>query len=223
MSISSNKSKASRWAAGVCGLALAAAAPWAQAVNVTDVAGDFLASYTGARTGDLDVISSFVTYNPVTDMFVFAGTMNADIGTTASAFYVWGVNRGAGTAPFASIGINNVFFDTVVRFNIDGSGTAGGVALAAGTAKVIGSTIIGQISGSLLPSTGFAKTAYTWNLWPRDGAVSGTAAISDFAPDNANVLVTTLAPVPEPASVAMLALGLGVIGIARRRRQSSER
>jgi hypothetical protein len=208
--------------AAALGLALlAGAAPLAQALSVNDASDDFVASYTGAHAGDLDVIGSFVTYNAATDMFVFAGTMNADIGTTSGAFYVWGVNRGTGTAAFASIGIGNVLFDAVVRFNADGSGVVTGTAppttLAAGTAQVIGSTIIGQISGALLPSKGFAKADYTWNLWPRDGGVAGLGAISDFAPDNANLNVTVLSAVPEPASAALLALGLAAVGLARRR------
>ncbi|CAN5334536.1 hypothetical protein BH11PSE10_BH11PSE10_18020 [soil metagenome] len=212
-------------AAALCGLALAAAAPMAQALNVSDVAGDFLASYSGAKGGDLDVINSFVTYNALTDVFVFAGTLNADIGTTPGAFYVFGINRGTGTAPFAAIGAGNVVFDSVVRFNADGSGTVTGTTpptqLPIGTVKVFGSTIIGTISGSLLPSKGFAKTDYTWNLWPRLSGVAGLSAISDFAPNNAMVPVTPLNAVPEPASVALLALGLGVVAMARRRHKSA--
>jgi hypothetical protein len=206
----------------LCGLAIGAAAPAAHALGVLDMTGDFLPSYTGPHGGDLDVVGSFVTYNPITDMFVFAGIMDADIGTTPDSFYVWGVNRGAGTAGFASLGINNVLFDAIVRFNGDGSGTVTGTspptALPAGTAKVVGSTIIGQVSGSLLPTRGFAKSDYSWNLWPRAAGITGNAAISDFAPDNANLPVTALSPVPEPASAALLLLGLGVLLPALRKR-----
>jgi hypothetical protein len=188
----------------------------AHALGVTDPTGDFIASYTGRQAGDLDVIGAFVTYDQSTDKFVFSGTMDAAVGTSTGAFYVWGVNRGAGSATFASLGETGVLFDAVVRLNQDGSGSANGTALPAGTAKLIGTTIIAEISGSLLPSTGFAKTAYTWNLWPRDGAVSGNAAISDFAPDNSNAPVTVLGAVPEPATWLLMALGAAALCLRQR-------
>ena len=86
---------------------------------------------------------------------------------------------------------------------------AGAGALPLGSATV---------SGSLLPSTGFAnKLDYTWNLWPHDSAFVGTAAISDFAPNNANFTAT---PVPEPGTAALSMLGLAGL-LAWRRRQSN--
>jgi hypothetical protein len=82
-----------------------------------------------------------------------------------------------------------------------------------------GNTITATVSGSLLPSTGFAnKLDYTWNLWPRDSAFAGFTAISDFAPDNANFTAT---PVPEPSTAALSMLGLGGLLAWRRRRQSN--
>jgi len=217
------KARATGWALGLASaLAFGLATP-AHAVSFNDAAGDWLGTYAGSRAGDLDVLSAFVTYNPSTDVFVFSGTMNADIGTTPTGFFVWGVNRGAGTAGFAANGLPNVLFDAVVVFNPDGSGRVTGnnpITFAPGTATIVGSTIIGRVSGANLPSTGFAKVDYTWNLWPRDGAAAGFAAISDFAPNNTNLGVTVLAAVPEPTTLALFAAGLGavgLVGVVRRR------
>ena len=200
--------------------ALTAAAAQAQAIGVTDAVGDYVAGYTGSKTGDLDVVGSFVTYNQSSDKFVFSGTMESDIGSTPGGFYVWGVNRGGGTAGFAVNGVPGVLFDTVVIFRADGTGTvtrtagagAGSSALVAGTVQIFGSTIIGTVPGNLLVSNGAAKTAYTWNLWPRDPAAgAGFAQISDFAPDNSNLPVVVVG-VSEPGIAWMMAGGLAVLG-----------
>ena len=198
----------------LCAAALVGAAPWSIADGgITDPLGDYVAGYNGSKLGDLDVLSSIVTYNPYTDKFVFSGSFAAAVGATPGGFYVWGVNRGAGTAGFAANGLPNVLFDSVVIFNQDGSaritGTSPATLLPPGSLHIDGATISGEIDGSFLPSTGFAKTAYTWNLWPRDGTLTGFAAISDFAPDNTNAGV---ALVPEPSTWALLALGLGALG-----------
>lgn len=66
-------------------------------------------------------------------------------------------------------------------------------------ATVSGHTISGSVSGALLPSTGFAKSDDTWNLWPRIGRTNN--AISDSAPDAMNLAV---AAAPEPASCVLM-------------------
>src|SRR5688572_20058042 len=109
--------------------------------------------------------------------------MSGVVGMTSGGLYVWGVNRGAGTAGFAQFGKDGVLFDRVVILRPDGTGTVAGVGdLAPGSVTVDGNTITAEFSGSFLESTGFDKINYTWNLWPRDSDIAGFAAISDFAP-----------------------------------------
>ena len=201
----------------LCGAAWLTLSSGAHAVS--DPTNDFLAGYGGSHNGDLDVVSATVTYNNATHLFDFTATLNAPVATTASAFYVWGIDRGAGTEKFntgsAPIGAG-VKFDTVVIFRLDGTAAAGGKTLA-NDVMWSGNTITGSIPDSLLPSMGFAFADYTWNLWPRDGTVTGNAAISDFAPDASDADVTA---VPEPGSLAMLGLGGLLLAAVVRRRKS---
>jgi hypothetical protein len=201
----------------LCSAASLALAPAAHAVS--DPAGDFLSGYTGSHNGDLDVISASVSHDAASHMFDFSATLNAPVSTTSSAFYVWGIDRGAGTEKF-NTGANpigaGVKFDTVVIFRLDGTATIGSNVLHDVTWN--GNTITGSVPDSLLPSLGLAFDQYGWNLWPRDGTVTGNAAISDFAPDASDGAISA---VPEPTSFALLGLGLAFMGAASRRRRAA--
>ena len=194
------------------GSAVAAPAPLA------DATGDFLPSYTGPLNADLDVRSSQVRL--AAGVFDFTATLGGTIGTTPGGFYVFGVNRGAGTARFGALA-SGVLFDSVVVVNNDGTGFArdllSGIStsLAPSAISFAGSSLSAFVDASLLPSAGFALADYTYNLWPRSPG-AGIAAISDFAPDNSNASVTS---VPEPASWALLIAGFGIVGAAARRRR----
>jgi hypothetical protein len=198
----------------------------AMAASISDPVGDFLTTYTGPQGADLDVVSSEVTLNG--SQFFFSATLAGAVGTTTGASYVFGLDRGQGTQRFVastpSTGVG-VFFDSVVILRPDGTGQFNDLLNSANSTALTGISVSGnQISGtfnaSLFPSTGFALSAYTWNLWPRVSSVSGTAGISDFAPDASNASV---APVPEPTSMSALlaAAGFGVVfkaGKARRKK-----
>jgi hypothetical protein len=198
-------------------LALAGLAPAALAAPFIDAAGDLINGFTSAANADLDIVEVEAFFDTTTSKFIFTSKSAGAIGTTASSSFVWGINRGAGTAGFAANGITNVFFDRVVRIVPGGTSQIAGGGLPAinldpGAVTIVGSTIRAEVPASLLPSTGFAFSNYTVNLWPRTSAPGGFAGISDFAPDNANLSLTVI---PAPASLGLLA----VAGLVARRRR----
>lgn len=182
------------------GLALASAA---QAQAVADAVGDFIPSYTGPKGADLDVVAMQATYNGAT--FRLDATTNGAIGQTTGGVYVWGFNRGKGTARFGAIA-SNVLFDSVIIVDPKGVTTVRdlvtGVAtvLPAGAVTVSGNTLSVVMPASLLTPQGLKTAQFLANLWPRSGLV-GNETISDFAPDNADARVVLDFPTPEEASV----------------------
>ncbi|HYF13802.1 MAG TPA: PEP-CTERM sorting domain-containing protein [Phycisphaerales bacterium] len=204
-------------------LFFAAAAVSTQGVSaalITDPAGDLINGFNAATSPDLDVLQAEVAFDMNTSTFTFTSTSAGAIGTTAAASFVWGVNRGAGTAGFAANGLPNILFDRIVRLVPGGQSQIIGGGLPAinidpSAVTISGSTITATIAAGLLPGNGFTPENYTVNLWPRTDAPSGFAGIADFAPDTANAPVTVV-----PAPAAVLLLGLGGLGAARRRRPS---
>ena len=162
------------------------AAP-ARPTLVADPAGDFVAGYAGPRAGDVDVRSFETVYDGTN--FVLTATMDGALGATPGALYVFGFNRGTGTARFGALA-TGVLFDVAVVARADGTGNVGTDALPAGSVVVSGSTLRVTVPAALLPPQGFSPAQYTVNLWPRVGAGNNNQ-ISDFAPDNSNAPVRT--------------------------------
>lgn len=182
----------------------------ANATTISDPVGDFLPSFVGAQSGDLDVTSFSVGYNDATQIFSLSATLAGAIDPTGPEVYAIGVDTGTGpVAPFAAIGAPNVRFNQVIVVQKDGTASVGPNAL---TAAINGDTFTLDVPLADLPSTGFAPERYGFNLWPRNG-VGANSQISDFAPNNSLVS----AAVPEPGTWALMIIGVGLSGFALRR------
>lgn len=169
-----------------------------------DALGDFLPTFVGARGPDLDVLRVDGTYDGAE--FRFSAREAGAIGTTPGGFFVFGVDRGAGTPRFADIA-PGVEFDAVVVVNPGGPTIVrdliAGVttAIAPADVRVAGDEISVDVPAGLLPSLGLAPSEYTFNLWPRNGA-GLNSQISDFAPDNSNLAVRSVAEYLRGAAAA---------------------
>ncbi len=208
--------------AALAAAALVSAAP-AAAQRADDAAGDFLPTYTGPRNADVDITQVDFTWNGSDTFQLFSRSAGA-VGQTPGALFVWGVDRGQGSAGFPALA-PGVLFDAVVIVNPLGASTvrdlvSGAVStLPVGAVRFLGAELTVDVAAALLPSRGLAPGAYTANLWPRVGT-GNNAQISDFAPNNSNVLVTTT---PEPGAALLVAPALALAAAAARRRRSAKR
>lgn len=207
---------------------LTLAAGVARATPIADPTGDFLPTYIGGRGGDMDVVSADVSLIGNTTLRFFA-QVDGLVGTTPGGFFVWGLDRGAGTQRFTtgtpSVGAG-VFFDSVVIITpatstnpnptgaINLFGLGGPNPAFTSPISIVGNLITFDLAAALFPSQGRAFSAYGWNLWPRDGA--GNAHIADFAPDASTPRVS-LVPIPPTAWLLVLG-GVVAFGASRRRR-----
>jgi hypothetical protein len=193
-------------------LTVASIAATANAYAVTDATDDFLSVYTGSHDAAFDVLSADVAYNASTNEFIFHTTTAGPIAGVTGAAYVFGLDVGGSTnAPFASVGLPGVTFNSTVTLRADGTGSAGANAVST---HIVGNQIFSTVSASLLPSKGLAPKDYTWTVWSIDTRVTGLGRLADFAP-NANI---TVSAVPEADTYAMLMAGLGMLGMVARSR-----
>ena len=203
---------------------LASAEPSA-ASAVSDPSDDFLPTFAGVHNGDLDVVAVNVTLDG--SNLDFAATMNDVVGLTPGSVYVFGINRGQGTAKFGNIGAGGVFFDSTFVINQSSVGIVNDLInhtstaiSSVGAVKLLGSTISGVVPVSDLPSEGFSPSEYQYNIWPELGAANpGNTEISDFAPNNSDSAVSVAAP--EPTTMSLVGgIALIAFGLFRRRKRT---
>ena len=193
------------------------------AATVSDPTGDFLPSFVGVASPDLDVTSFSVALDPGATTFTLGAVLAGQINPVNAGFYVIGVDTGAGAIkPFAAIGEPNVIFDQVIVVQKNGTATLGANML---NVSMVGNQFIVTVPTSLLPSTGASLANYGFNIWPRFGAsVTNNSQISDFAPNNALLSVNGLiGAVPEPSYLLMMLLGFGLVGTALKFRRQEKR
>lgn len=205
------------------------------ATTITDPIGDFLGTFVGPHSADLDVISASATYD--SNFIYLSTTLAGDIGITANGLYVWGVDRGGATDILnrlpnpvgADVTFNAIVVlmpgsgGLVVLVKPDGTPAAPPVTLALGAVTISddGDTISAIVPRDLLPSTGADIGDYRFNVWPRIVGIDSNDQVADFAPNAGAGDESTFeaSAIPEPASLALMITGIGLFAATTLRRR----
>lgn len=221
----------------------------AHATTVLDPVGDILPSFdaTTDPVPDLDVVSASARFTARN--IILSATMAGDIGLNDEGFYVWGIDRGAGTDLLANANPTKltdatppvgqgVSFDTFITMRNDGTSdivflgpvdhvtdptntipVTNFIQLPAGAFTVSGKTISITLARDLFPSQGFDFADFRYSIWPRYENIVNNGTITDFAPDHSTF--TASLAVPEPASWTLMIGGFGLAGASLRSRRRS--
>ena len=197
----------------------------AAALTVTDGQGDFIGTFTGAQTGDIDILSASLDLSG--NNLIFSATLKDAVANPLNT-YVLGINRGLSTRNFSAVGLGGVTFDSVLT--VTGGGVQGGTDFVTSTPisdsfQISGANITATIPLSLLPLVpgGFTSpNQFLWNFWTRGSlngaAVAGNPGLADFAPDNSDARVS-----PVPGALPLFVSGGGLLSFLgwRRKRKSA--
>lgn len=233
-------------AALACVTALAASTT-AQATTVTDGSG-ILNTFSGnPDSPDLNAVSATATFD--SNNIFLSATMAGAIGLTAATsqaaggtdqgVYIWGVDRGAGTALLDNpTGLTDttvrvgagVTFDAFILLNnlFNGQGDAtvvlldqnanffSATQLAAGSVTFSGDTINLIVPLADLPSQGFNVADFGFNIWPRLNGTHDNTLVASFLPSDHDFQGSA---VPEPAAWTLMIGGFGMAGAMLRSRR----
>ena len=209
---------------------------FAVGLNSAD-ASTFLPTYAGPESPSLALNSISATFNG--SFFDFSSTSEAPVNSAPTgSLYVWGINRGSGTARFFTspptlsspdIG-SNVLFDAVFVINPTGNSM---VNLFNGQSPEIvpssdihisGNTINAYLPLSFLPTTGAQPQDYSVDLWPRVGLGQNNQIAQFYGITNAvDPVNVQVAVTPLPAPWLLITSGLGLIWWLQRRAETGDK
>jgi hypothetical protein len=190
-------------AAALCVAGFTAQTP---ALPFLDAGNDLLPTYTGAKDADLDVVQADVVIDPQAQTITFSGTVRGNIDTRSPKLYVFGIDRGLGSAGRdlifqgaiggePKIG-SHVLWDSAAALTAGGQAfffdalNPGLVPLPDVPVRINGNQITATLPLALFASQGFRLKEYTYNLWPRSELSLVNTVVSDFAPDNGDAPVS---------------------------------
>lgn len=169
----------------------------------------FYAWYYGPKIAELNGASMMAILAPGGQNLLLSGEMAGQLPATTSAgtadYYVWGINRGAGTSP-GFPGRAHIKFDALVAVAITPTGVGGAIVdlktgkstpLPNSSIIVKADTIHVVAPMSALPSTGFAPGQYQVNFFTSNAATGATFKnIASFTPEFKSVTVRSAVVTP---------------------------
>lgn len=159
----------------------------------------FAASYTGPKLDQFNPTAAGVLLLPK-DRIELGAIMRGPIDRPEPVTYVWGLNRGGGTARNDGFGPSGVAYDAYVSVTrANGAITASVTDLKTGAVTPLDPSVV-KIQGptirvflpkasTLLPSNGLAIAKYKFSFWTRSGP-NGLADLAGFLPNSGSAPVS---------------------------------